>query len=451
MNDRDQSRLGSAPLGKLMLQLAIPSVVAQIVNLLYNMVDRIYIGHIPGEGALALTGLGLCMPIILLISAFSGFVGQGGAPRAAIALGRGDREGAERVLGSGLTLLLCFSAVLTLGFYWGKVPLLYLFGASGDTVGYADGYLGIYLIGTVFVELSLGLNSFIVCQGRARTAMVSVLIGAVSNIVLDPLFIFGFRMGVRGAALATVLSQALSAGWVLRFLLSEKSDIRLRRKYIRLDAVITGQIASLGVSPFIMQSTECLILLVFNTQLQRWGGDLYVGSMTILNSVMQMTFVSVQGFTYGVQPILSYNYGAENFDRVKQCFRRMAAITVSATVLISTAAMLFPGVFARIFTDDEPLIELVSRVLPIYMAATGIFGIQTSVQCAFLAIGQAKRSFFLACLRKIILLTPLAFILPHFMGVAGVYWAEPISDFISATTAAVLFIPIYRGLRHQPE
>ena len=442
-----QDRLATAPLGKLMVQLAVPALVGQLVNLLYNMVDRVYIGHIPGEGAMALTGLGLCTPIILLISAFSGFVGQGGAPRAAMALGKGDRAEAERVLGSGVTMLLVFSLTLTVGFLLVKEPILYLFGASEATIGYANRYLGIYLLGTVFVQLSLGLNSFISCQGHARVAMLSVVIGAVSNIILDPIFIFALNMGVQGAALATIISQAFSAIWILHFLLSDRSAIRLRREHIRWHSATIGAIAALGVSPFIMQSTECLISVVFNTQLQRWGGDLYVGSMTILNSVMQMTFVCVQGFTYGVQPILSYNYGAGNYPRVKACFRRMAVIAISAMMLISTSTMVFPGFFGRVFTNDEALIQLVKKVLPIYMAAMGIFSIQSCVQCTFLALGKAKQSFFLACLRKVILLTPLAFILPHVMGgVIGVYWAEPISDFISATTAAFLFIPVYRTL-----
>lgn len=447
MHNPAQDRLATAPLGKLMVQLAVPALVGQLVNLLYNMVDRVYIGHIPGEGAMALTGLGLCTPIILLISAFSGFVGQGGAPRAAMALGKGDRAEAERVLGSGVTMLLVFSLTLTVGFLLVKEPILYLFGASEATIGYANRYLGIYLLGTVFVQLSLGLNSFISCQGHARVAMLSVVIGAVSNIILDPIFIFALNMGVQGAALATIISQAFSAIWILHFLLSERSAIRLRREHIRWHGATIGAIAALGVSPFIMQSTECLISVVFNTQLQRWGGDLYVGSMTILNSVMQMTFVCVQGFTYGVQPILSYNYGAGNYPRVKACFRRMAVIAISAMMLISTSTMVFPGFFGRVFTNDEALIQLVEKVLPIYMAAMGIFSIQSCVQCTFLALGKAKQSFFLACLRKVILLTPLAFILPHVMGgVIGVYWAEPISDFISATTAAFLFIPVYRTL-----
>jgi putative MATE family efflux protein len=305
----------------------------------------------------------------------------------------------------------------------------------------------------VFVQLSLGLNSFISCQGHARIAMLSVIIGAVSNIVLDPIFIFALDMGVKGAALATILSQALSALWILRFLASERSTIRLRRKYICWNKAVIGAIAALGVSPFIMQSTECIISLVFNTQLQRWGGDLYVGSMTVLHSVMQMTFVTVQGFTYGVQPILSYNYGSGNYSRVKACFRRMSAFAISGMVIISACTIVFPGFFARVFTNDEALIALVKQVLPVYMGAMGIFGIQTCVQCTFLALGKTKQSFFLACLRKIILLTPLAFLLPHITGsVMGVYWAEPVSDFISAVTAGFLFIPVYRNLdKKNPE
>lgn len=447
MAEPDSGQLGTAPLGPLMRRLALPSVAAQLVNLLYNLVDRVYIGHMPGTGALALTGLGLCTPIILLVSAFSFFVGRGGSALSAIALGRGRREEAEKYLGNGVFLLLLFTALLMAVFLRWKVPVLRLFGASADTIGYADGYLGVYLWGTLFVELALGLNSFISCQGQARVAMFSVLIGAVSNIILDPIFIFALGMGVRGAALATVLSQALSAVWIVRFLVSPRSAIRLRAGRLRPDGKILGHTLSLGVSPFIMNSTECLISLVFNLQLQRYGGDLYVGSMTVLYSVMQMLFVSVSGFTYGVQPILSYSYGAGQYARVCDCFKRMAVITVSCTVLICGLTLAFPGVFARIFTDDEALIALVRRVLPIYMAAMGYFGIQNSVQCAFLALDQAKSSFFLACLRKVILLTPLAFLLPTFLGVMGIYWAEPISDFISATTAWILFLPVWRKLK----
>ena len=442
-----EQRLGSEPLGRLMFRLALPSVVAQLVNLLYNLVDRIYIGHIPGEGALALTGLGLCTPVILLVSAFSGFVGQGGSPQASIALGHGRRDEAERYLGNGLVLLVLFAVFLTTVFMIWKEPILFLFGASEDTIGYATQYLQIYLCGTLFVQLALGLNPFITCQGQARTAMFSVLIGAVANIVLDPIFIFGLGMGVSGAALATILSQGLSALWVRAFLCSSRCAIRLRRANLALRRSVVGRTTALGVSPFIMNSTECLITLVFNMQLQRYGGDLYVGSMTVLYSVMQMLFVSIHGFTYGVQPILSYNYGAGNYPRVLSAFRYMTIVTVTCTVAVTATTIFFPGLYARIFADDAALVALVKQVLPVYMGAMGYFGVQTSCQCAFLALGQARRSFFLACLRKILLLTPLAFLLPTFMGVMGIYWAEPISDFVSATTSWLLFIPVYRKLK----
>lgn len=443
---RSEERLGTEKLPKLMVSLAAPAIVAQLVNLLYNMVDRMYIGRMAGVGDLALTGLGLCNPIILIISAFAAFAGNGGAPLAAIELGRGDRDEAEKILGSAVTMLLCFSAVLTAVFLVFKVPLLYLFGASDNTVSYANGYLTIYLIGTVFVQLALGLNTFISSQGQARTAMLSVLIGAVTNIVLDPILIFALGMGVQGAALATIISQALSAAWIVYFLCSSRSSIRIRAKYMLPSARIIGKIASLGVSPFIMQSTESLISIVFNSGLQKYGGDLYVGSMTILNSVMQLKTVPLMGFSNGVQPIISYNYGAGNYDRVKRTFRLMLIISLGFCTAFCLAVFIVPTAFARIFTDKPELIELVGKVLPIYMGAMWIFAVQTSVQVTFLGLGQAKVSLFIACLRKIILLTPLALILPTHFGVMGIYWAEPISDLISATTSGILFIIISKRL-----
>ncbi len=451
MSPRSEERLGNEPLLKLIFSLAIPAVLAQIVNLLYSIVDRIYIGHIADVGALALTGMGLCTPILLIVSAFAAFAGNGGAPLAAMELGRGDREKAGRILTNAVALLLCFSVILTLVLLSVREPLLYFFGASNDTIVYADSYLKIYLCGTIFVQLSLGLNSFISCQGRAKIAMLSVLIGAVSNIILDPIFIFLFDMGVRGAALATIISQALSAAWVLRFLLSDKSVIRINFRNLKPDFGIIGKIAALGISPFIMQSTESLIAIVFTSGLQRYGGDLYVGSYTILSSVMQLMVFPANGFAYGTQPIISYNYGAGNYARVKKNFWIVSFICFAYTSIFYVAALLFPGFLAGLFTSDVALAGLAASKLPIFLGGMVLFAFQMSAQTSLLGTGQAKISLFIACLRKIILLTPLALILPGFMGVDGIYWSEPISDTISAVTSILLFVYVCRKVLKTPD
>lgn len=440
MQATKDNRLGTENITRLMISLAIPSVLAQIVNVLYNIVDRIYIGRIPGVGAVALTGVGVTFPIITIISAFSGFASGGGAPLAAIALGQGDRKRAERILGNCVSMLLFFTVILMAFFFVFQKPLLYVFGASDNTIGYSSTYISIYLLGTVFVELAVGLNTFISAQGQARTAMFSVLIGAVVNIVLDPIFIFVFHMGVAGAAVATIISQALSAAWVLRFLCSEKSGIRLKKAGMKLDFSLIGQIMALGVSPFVMSATESAITIVMNHGLQVYGGDLYVGSMTILQSVLQLVFVPISGFTNGVQPIISYNFGAGKFDRVKMTIKRMISITFLAAFVYVFFAMLRPGLFARLFTTDEDLIALVKKVLPVYIAGMSVFGVQSGVQSSFLGLGQAKISLCIALLRKVILLIPLALILPQFFGVMGVYYAEPVADILSVLTASTLFL-----------
>ena len=440
MQATKDNRLGTENITRLMISLAIPSVLAQIVNVLYNIVDRIYIGRIPGVGAVALTGVGVTFPIITIISAFSGFASGGGAPLAAIALGQGDRKRAERILGNCVSMLLFFTVILMAFFFVFQKPLLYVFGASDNTIGYSSTYISIYLLGTVFVELAVGLNTFISAQGQARTAMFSVLIGAVVNIVLDPIFIFVFHMGVAGAAVATIISQALSAAWVLRFLCSEKSGIRLKKAGMKLDFSLIGQIMALGVSPFVMSATESAITIVMNHGLQVYGGDLYVGSMTILQSVLQLVFVPISGFTNGVQPIISYNFGAGKFDRVKMTIKRMISITFLAAFVYVVFAMLRPGLFARLFTTDEDLIALVKKVLPVYIAGMSVFGVQSGVQSSFLGLGQAKISLCIALLRKVILLIPLALILPRFFGVMGVYYAEPVADILSVLTASSLFL-----------
>lgn len=432
--------MGTEKIPKLMVQMAVPSIIAQIINILYNIVDRIYIGHISGVGASALTGVGLTFPVITLISAFSAFVGTGGAPLAAIWMGKKDRKHAERILGTGVFMLLCFSVVLMAVFFLFQEPLLYAFGASDATIGHAMDYLTIYLTGTVFVQLALGLNPFIIAQGRSRTAMMSIVIGAVINIGLDPVFIFVFGLGVKGAAIATVLSQAVSAAWNVKALLDKNAQLRIIAADIRPSLVVMGQIFSLGISPFIMRSTESLVSIVLNHQLQKYGGDLYVGSLTIMQSVMQLFSAPLQGFTQGVQPIVSYNFGAAKFDRVKVTYRWMIGGSFLISFLTTLSAMVFPQVYARFFTGEPELIALVAKVMPVFMMGMLIFGLQNGIQPTFLALGQAKISLFIALLRKVILLVPLAFLFPCFFGVMGVYYAEPVADVTSALIASLLFV-----------
>lgn len=440
MQQNKELRMATEGIGKLMFSMAVPSVIAQIINILYSIVDRIYIGHIEGVGMAALTGVGVTFPVITLISAFSAFTGAGGAPLAAIWLGQGDRKRAEKILGNGVTLLLFFTVMLMAVFYGFQRPLLYLFGASDVTIGYAVDYISIYLLGTVFVELALGLNTFIISQGQAKTAMMAVLIGAAVNIILDPILIFGFGMGVKGAAIATVISQALSAVWTVAFLIGKKSTLTIRLKAMKPDFRVIGSVMSLGISPFIMRATESLISIVLNSGLQKYGGDIYVGSLTIMQSVMQLYAAPLSGFTQGIQPIISYNFGAGNFDRVKKLYRSMIGISFAFTASVTALVMAFPTWFAAMFTDDVQLIQLVGEMMPVFMCGMLVFGIQQGIQPTFLALGQAKISLFIAVFRKVILLVPLALILPLKFGVMGIYYAEPISDFISAFTAAVLFL-----------
>lgn len=446
MSQNQEERLGTEKLGKLIISMVLPAVAAQLINVLYNIVDRIYIGHIEGYGDMALTGVGITFPILTIISAFSAFAGMGGAPLASIQLGKKDYESAEKILGNSTSLLLIFSVVLTTVFLVFKTPILFAFGASNNTITYAEQYITIYLCGTIFVQLALGLNSFISAQGFSKTAMLSVLIGAVINIVLDPIFIFGCKLGVRGAAFATVISQAVSALWVVRFLCSEKSIIRIQKKYMKLQTAVVKQIASIGISSFVMQSTESLVTVTLNSGLQSYGGDIYVGTMSILMSVMQLIVIPIQGASQGIQPILSYNYGAGNRDRVLGAFKRMLAICLGASLLLGGAAVLKPSIFARLFTEETKLVALTEQVMPIYFLGITIFGIQMACQSMFLSLGQAKISLFIAMLRKVILLVPLALILPKFYGVMGIYYAEPIADVVSVTVALTLFLFSYKKI-----
>ncbi|MEH2948444.1 MATE family efflux transporter [Sporofaciens sp. JLR.KK001] len=438
--EMNKERLGTEPLGRLMVSLAVPAVAAQLINVLYNIVDRIYIGHIRGYGDIALTGVGVTFPIIMLISAFSAFAGMGGAPLASIELGKKDIRKAEQILGNSAGMIVLFSIVLTIGFSIFKTPVLYAFGASEVTIGYAKSYIGIYLVGTIFVQIAVGLNTFISGQGESKVAMLSVVIGALLNICLDPVLIFVLDMGVKGAALATVVSQAVSAAWVIRFLTSTRSSMKLKTEHMRLKKEIVVRIAGLGVSPFIMQSTESMVGITLNSGLQNYGGDLYVGTMSIMTSIMQLILIPVQGISQGVQPIISYCYGAGDKDRVKGTFTRLLISGLLGTLILGGVAVLAPGVYAGIFTNNEDLIRLTCQVMPVYFLGITIFGLQSACQSTFLALGQAKVSLFIALLRKVILLIPLAVIFPKFMGVMGVYRAEPVADVISVVTTCVLFV-----------
>ncbi len=445
MNE-EKNPLGIEPVGKLFFKLAIPSVLAQLVNLLYNLVDRIFIGHIENIGDLALTGVGVCFPIIMIISAFSSLCGMGGAPKAAIKMGEGNIEDANKVLGNCTMLTIITSIILTIIIQIFKEPLLYAFAASDNTITYALDYMGIYSLGTIFVMISLGLNAFITTQGFSKISMLNVVIGALTNIILDPIFIFGFNLGVKGAAIATVISQAVSAFLVIRFLLSKKTKLKLFLKTLKLDMKIVLSVVSLGLAPFIMQSTESILNICFNTSLYKYGGDIAVGSMTILSSLMQFAMLPIQGFTQGAQPIISYNLGARKPERIKKAFIMLFIISISFSTIFWLLSMLFPQTLISIFTDKQELIIFAAHALRIYMAVICLFGIQLACQQTFVALGNAPVSLFLALLRKVILLIPLIYIVPLFMNnkCDAVFLAEPIADFIAVSVTGIMFLIIFK-------
>ncbi|OQB20601.1 MAG: Multidrug export protein MepA [Firmicutes bacterium ADurb.Bin182] len=433
--------LGTEPIGKLLIKMSIPAVLAQIINMLYNIVDSIYIGHMPENGALALTGVGVCLPIILIVSAFAALVSMGGAPRASIAMGGGKNGEAEGILGSCLTLQLIISAILTTVLLIWNRDLLLAFGASENTIEYASGYMRIYALGTVFVQLTLGMNAFITAQGFAKTGMYTVLIGALMNIVLDPILIFAFDMGVQGAALATILSQAVSAIWVMCFLSGKKTILRIRKPNLKLNPKIILPCIALGVAPFIMQASESVISVCYNSSLLKYGGDVAVGAMTILTSVMQFAMMPLNGLGQGAQPITSYNFGAKNVERVKKTFFLLLKVSLCYSLLLWALVELFPGAFAAIFTSNAELIAFTKDALRIYCASIGIFGIQMACQMTFMATGNARASVLVAVMRKFILLVPLIYIMPLFIEnkTMGVYLSEPVADLISVIFAATLF------------
>jgi putative MATE family efflux protein len=434
-----EERMGTEPVTKLIFQMALPAVVAQFVNLLYNIVDRIYIGHIAGHGADALAGVGICSTLIILISAFASFAGGGGAPLASMALGRGDRRLAERILGNGFTLDLFFTVILTVLMAAFMKPLLILTGASDRTLGYAVSYFSVYLTGTFFVMVTAGLTMFINAQGRPGFAMVSTLVGAGLNIGLDPLFIFTFRMGVAGAALASVISQVVSGFMVLGFLFSRKASLRLKREAMKPDGAVLRQMLALGVSPFVMASTESIIGFVLNGTLSKFG-DIYVSALSVMQSCMQIVGVPLNGFSQGCTPVISYNFGRRNNDRVRKAFRVSWSVNLFYGLALVLTMMVFPAFYARIFTADAKLIETVRRTMPVFVAGMGIFGMQRACQNTFVALNEAKISLFIAFLRKIFLLVPLALILPHFMGVMGVFTAEAVADATAAVICMLIFL-----------
>ena len=441
MNE-DKDFLGKEPVGELLLKLALPTVTAQIINMLYNIVDRIYIGHIPEIGEAALTGVGVCMPLIMIVTAFSAFAAYGGAPRASIYMGQGDHDSAEKTLGNCFAVQFIISVLLTAALLLWNRDFLMAFGASDKTIGYGVEYMNIYAIGTIFVQMTLGMNAFITAQGFARTGMFSVLIGAVANIVLDPIFIFGFDMGVAGAAWATIISQAMSCAWVLLFLCGRKTHLRLRVKYMRLSRKIVLPSLALGLSSFIMQASESIISICFNSSLQSYGGDIAVGAMTILTSVMQFAMLPLQGLGQGAQPIISYNYGARSPERVKAAFKLLLKSSLVYSTLLWALVMLFPQAFAAMFTSSETLMTFTQKALRIYMACLLLFGIQIACQMTFTSLGNAKASILVAVMRKFILLIPLIYIMPLLFSAdktTAVYMAEPVADFIAVTFTAIFF------------
>ncbi len=451
--EKNNDFLAEEPVGRLLWKLSVPAIAAQLINLLYNMVDRIYIGHMPSDGALALTGVGVCMPVIMIVSAFAALISNGGAPRASMAMGKGDNDAAEQILGNSFSLQVVISVILTAVLLLYNRPLLLTFGASENTIEYSTAYMNIYAVGTIFVQLTLGMNAFITAQGFAKTGMLSVLIGAVCNIILDPVFIYGLGMGVRGAALATILSQAVSAVWVLRFLTGGKTIIRIRKKYLKLQREVVLPGLALGLAPFIMQASESVIIVCFNSSLLKYGGDVAVGAMTILSSAMQFSMLPMQGLGQGAQPITSYNYGAKNKERVKRTFRLLLIVSLSYSVSVWALIMLFPGAFAAIFSSDAVLVAYTKWALRIYAAAMCIFGAQIACQMTFISLGNAKASIMVAVMRKFILLLPLIYLLPHLTQdkTMGVYLAEPVADVLAVTFTVILFFFQFRKAMAQLE
>lgn len=450
--ENSNTNLGSESVGKLLFKLATPAIIAQIVNVLYNIVDRIFIGRME-NGEVAMAGVGVAFPIIIIITACSYLIGMGGGPLAAIKMGEQNNDEAEKIMSNSFSVLVILAILLTIGFKIGKEPLLWMFGASESTIGYSMDYLNIYLIGTVFVQISMGMNTFINTQGFATTGMMTVAIGALINIILDPIFIFGFNMGVKGAALATIIAQGVSAIWVLMFLFGKKSILKIKKKYMIPKASIILPVLGLGISPFIMQSTKSLVLIALNSKLQMYGGDLAVGSMAIMSSIMQILMLPNMGVTQGAQPIISYNYGSGQLDRVKKTFKLCLLSCFTYSTILWLLLMIFPAFFVSIFNKNPQLLSMTSWSIKIYFAGAFMFGIQIACQQTFLALGKATISLVLALLRKIVLLIPLIFILPTFFNekLFAVILAEPVADITAATITAISFFIFYKCFLSKPK
>ena len=439
--EQNKEFLGTEPVGRLLFKLSVPAVVAQMINMLYNIVDRIYIGHMPGDGSLALTGVGVCMPIIMIVTAFAALVSSGGAPRASIFMGKKDLDTAEKILGGCFALQVILSVILTVVLLVFNKSFLMAFGASENTISYATAYMNIYAVGTIFVQLTLGMNAFITAQGNAKTGMMTVIIGAVCNIVLDPIFIYGFHLGVRGAAMATVISQTVSCIWAISFLCGKRTLLRLKPGNFLAGPKVVLPCIALGLATFIMQGSESVISVCFNSSLLKYGGDTAVGAMTILSSVMMFAMLPLQGLGQGAQPISSYNYGARNVDRVKKTYRLLLICSFTYAVVLWAALELFPQVFSGIFTSDPELRSYAARVLRIYCGALFMMGIQMACQMTFVSMGKAVCSIIVAVVRKFVLLIPLIYIVPHLVAdhTIGVYLAEPVADFLAVTFTVILF------------
>lgn len=446
MNPSNNEFLGTAPVGKLLFKLSLPTILAQLINMLYNIVDRIYIGHMPGDGDLALTGVGICMPLLIIVSAFASLISAGGAPRASIFMGKGDHETAEKTMGSCFVLQIIVSVILTVFLLIFHRDLLMLFGASENTINYASSYIRIYALGTIFVQLTLGMNAYITAQGFSKISMFTVLIGAVCNIILDPIFIFAFDMGVAGAALATIISQSISCVWVISFLCGKKSALRLKKETLSLRLNLILPCIALGIAPFVMQSSESIISVCFNSSLLKYGGDIAVGAMTILTSVLQLAMLPLQGLSQGAQPISSYNYGARNPGRVKETFRLLLTVSLMYSVSLWALVMFFPRAFASIFTPDPALLDFSAKALRIYCGGLFLFGIQIACQMTFVSLGKAFSSIVVAVMRKFVLLLPLIYLMPQLIEnkTMSVYTAEPVADIIAVTFTSMLFFAQFK-------
>ena len=443
--------LGTEPISKLLIKLSLPTIAAQIINMAYNLIDRIYIGRIADVGHLALTGVGVCLPIIMLVSAFAALISSGGAPKAAIALGRKRKDDAELILGNCFTTLIVISIIITTFFFTCREDLLMFFGASSETIQYSLDYLSIYLLGTICVQISIGMNAFITTQGFATKSMQTILIGAICNIILDPIFIFVFNMGVSGAAWATIISQAVSAIWVLIFLTGKKTTIKIKLSNMMPQATIIIGCMVLGLASFIMQATESLVMITFNTSLLKYGGDIAVGAMTILASCMQLTQLPLQGFGQGAQPIISYNYGAKNKERIKEAIKILIKVGFTFTLVAWSLAMFTPHLLIRIFTPNPELINYSVWAIRIYMASTLFFGIQIACQMSLTAMSRAKESILIALTRKIFLLIPLIYLLPSLLEnkVFAVFLSEPIADGLSVLFTILVFTSVYKKVVNQ--